>query len=153
MGANTEEEGQPQESLRRFRPENGRQIHEEECKEALKDHGMIRNWRKIEVTINNAKRLLEVREEFDSFDMYMWRFVNSELIDNCLLSFADMPSRMERSEAMSRDLKRRGFKFVGSTICYSFMQAVGMVNDHLIHCFRYNDIKSIIEKKHKKISE
>ena len=112
----------------------------EDVERLLDDPGMIRNRRKIEATINNARRLLEVREEFGSFDRYIWGFVGGKPIKNRFRSFKEMPSKTERSEVMTRDLKRRGFKFVGPTICYSFMQAVGMVNDHIVHCFRYNEV-------------
>lgn len=124
-----------------FDPESVARYTEEDVERLLGDPRMIRNRRKIEATINNARRLLEVREEFGSFDSYVWGFVDGEPIKNRLRSFEEMPSKTERSERMSRDLKRRGFKFVGPTICYSFMQAVGMVNDHLVHCFRWREIR------------
>jgi DNA-3-methyladenine glycosylase I len=123
-----------------FDPEHVARYTEEDIERLLDDPGMIRNRRKIEATVNNARRLLEVREEFGSFDRYIWGFVDGKPIKNRFRSFKEMPSKTERSEAMTRDLKRRGFKFVGPTICYSFMQAVGMVNDHLVHCFRYNEV-------------
>jgi len=123
-----------------FDPEKVARYTEEDVERLLNDPGMIRNRRKIEAAINNAHRLLEVRAEFGSFDRYIWGFVGGKPIKNRLRSFEGMPSKTERSEAMTRDLKRRGFKFVGPTICYSFMQAVGMVNDHLVHCFRYNEV-------------
>lgn len=136
-----------------FDPEKVARFTEKDVERLLKNPGMIRNRMKIEAAINNAQRLLEVRDEFGSFERYIWSFVDGEPIDNRLHSFADMPSKTERSEAMSKGLKGRGFKFVGPTICYSFMQAMGMVNDHLVHCYRYNEIKLIAEQKHKKISE
>lgn len=104
---------------------------------------MIRNRAKIMAAINNARRVREVKREFGSFDAYIWRFVDGKTIDHRLKDFSEMPSESEESREMSLDLKRRGFQFVGPTICYSFMQAVGMVNDHLVHCFRYKEIKQI----------
>lgn len=124
-----------------FDPEGVARYTEEDVERLLGDPGMIRNRRKIEAAINNARRLLEVREEYGSFDSYVWGFVDGEPIKNHFRSFEEMPSKTERSERMSRDLKRRGFKFVGPTICYSFMQAVGMVNDHLVTCFRWREIR------------
>jgi DNA-3-methyladenine glycosylase I len=132
--------GSLREAFDGFDPEKVAQYTEEDVERLLDDPGMIRNRRKIEATINNARRLLKVRGEFGSFDRYIWGFVGGKPIKNRLRSFEGMPSKTERSEAMARDLKRRGFKFVGPTICYSFMQAVGMVNDHLVHCFRYNEV-------------
>jgi len=131
-----------------FDPEKVAKFTEGDVRRLLGDPGMIRNRRKIEAAINNARRLLEIREEFGSFDEYVWGLIDGKPIDNRLSSFEDMPSKTERSEAMSRDLKKRGLKFVGPMICYSFMQAVGMVNDHLVDCFRYDEIKSIAEPRH-----
>jgi DNA-3-methyladenine glycosylase I len=103
--------------------------------------GVIHNRSKIEAAINNAARFLEVQKEFGTFDVYIWRFVNGKTIHNTFAAFADMPAETTESEAMSKDLKKRGFKFVGPTICYAFMQAAGFVNDHLTFCFRYRQIK------------
>lgn len=104
---------------------------------------MIRNRMKIEATVNNARRFLGIQGEFGSFDRYIWGFVGGRPIMNRFSSFSEMPLKTKESEAMSRDLKRRGSKFAGPTICYSFMQAVGMVNDHLVHCFRYDEINKL----------
>ena len=90
----------------------------------------------------NAQRFLEVQKEYGSFSEYIWRFVDGRPINNWLKSFNDMPSKTETSEAMSKDLKKRGFKFVGPVICYSYMQAVGLVNDHLVSCYRHDEIIS-----------
>lgn len=106
----------------------------------LSDAGIIRNRLKILGAINNAKRFLEVQEEFGTFDRYIWGFVGKKPIGSGLRSFADMPAKTPLSEAISKDLKAMGFKFVGSTIVYSHMQATGMVNDHLITCFRYREL-------------
>jgi DNA-3-methyladenine glycosylase I len=107
----------------------------------LQDSGIVRNRLKIESTISNAKSFLEVRKEFGSFDKYIWQFVNHRTIQNRWKSIKDLPVKTEESDLMSKDLKKRGFRFVGSTICYAFMQAAGMVNDHVVNCFRYKELK------------
>jgi len=99
--------------------------------------GIVRNRLKIESAIQNAKLFLAVQDEFGTFDAYIWDFVGNEPKQNDWKSLKEVPAKTAESDAMSKDLKRRGFKFVGSTICYAFMQAVGMVNDHLAGCFRY----------------
>jgi len=104
---------------------------------------VIRNRAKILSAINNARKFKEVQDEFGSFDAYIWRFVGGRATDHRLRDFSNMPSESEESMAMSRDLKKRGFTFVGPTICYAFMQAVGIVNDHLVHCFRYKEINEM----------
>ena len=106
----------------------------------LRDPGIVRNRLKIRASILNARAFLEVRKEFGSFDEYIWRFVGGRPIKNRRRSMRQVPARTKESDAMSEDLKRRGFKFVGSTICYAFMQAVGMVNDHAVNCFRYRQL-------------
>ncbi len=106
----------------------------------LQDSGIVRNRAKIEAAIGNAKRTLEVRGEFGSLDAYLWGFVGGRPIANRRRTMAALPSETEESRAMSRDLKRRGFRFVGPTICYAFMQAVGMVNDHAVTCFRHREV-------------
>lgn len=103
----------------------------------LKNEGIIRNRLKIAAVISNAKAFLQIQKEFGSFDLYIWQFVGGKPIVNKRLSIKDIPASTPESDAMSKDLKKRGFKFVGSTICYAFMQAVGMVNDHEVKCFRY----------------
>lgn len=103
----------------------------------LMNEGIIRNRSKIEAAVTNANRFLEVQQEFGSFDAYLWRFVHGEPMDHGFTSRAGIPATSEESDALSRDLKKRGFKFVGPTICYAFMQAIGMVNDHTIDCFRH----------------
>lgn len=107
----------------------------------LQDSGIVRNRLKIESTISNAKSFLEVRKEFGSFDKYIWQFVKYRTIQNRWKSIKDLPSRTEESDLMSKDLRKRRFRFVGSTICYAFMQAAGMVNDHVVNCFRYEELK------------
>ena len=106
----------------------------------LKDPGIVRNRLKIDSAVANAKAFLRVQEEFGSFDRYVWRFVGGKPRVNSWMSARQVPARTAESDAMSKDLKARGFNFVGSTICYAFMQAVGMVNDHLVGCFRYEAV-------------
>ena len=106
----------------------------------LANAGIVRNRLKIEAAIGNARAFLQVREEFGSFDSYLWRFVEGQPIRNGWVSFRDIPATTPVSDALSRDLKKRGFRFVGSTICYAFMQAVGMVNDHTTNCFRWQEM-------------
>ena len=113
---------------------------EDDVARLLGDAGIVRNRMKIEAAIGNAKALLAVREEFGSFDAYIWRFVGGKPKRNTFRSLRDLPSSTPESDAMSKDLKKRGFRFVGSTICYAFMQAVGMVNDHEVACFRYSEV-------------
>jgi DNA-3-methyladenine glycosylase I len=108
--------------------------------ELMNNAGIIRNRLKIHATIQNAKSFLKVREEFGSFDKYLWQFVDGKPIVNRRKSMKEIPARTEISDAMSQDLLKRGFKFVGSTICYANMQAVGMVNDHLVTCFRHKQL-------------
>jgi DNA-3-methyladenine glycosylase I len=108
----------------------------------LADAGIIRNRLKILAAINNAKRFLEVQREFGTFDRYIWGFVGGKPVVNRLKSFSEMPARTPLSDLISEDLKARGFKFVGSTIVYSHLQATGLVNDHLVTCFRYREIIS-----------
>jgi DNA-3-methyladenine glycosylase I len=107
----------------------------------LTNSEIIRNRLKINATITNARAFLQVQKEFGSFDRYIWQFVNGKPIQNSWRKMTDIPSSTPESEAMSKDLKKRGFKFIGATICYAFMQAVGMVNDHVVDCFRYKELK------------
>ncbi len=110
-------------------------------KELLVNAGIVRNRLKIEAAITNAEKFLEIQKEFGSFNKYIWRFVNYSPIKNEFEKLSDYPATTHESDEMSKDLKKRGVKFVGSTICYAFMQAVGMVNDHSMRCFRHNNIK------------
>jgi DNA-3-methyladenine glycosylase I len=107
----------------------------------LKNEGIVRNRLKVASTIDNARGFLAVQEEFGSFDAYVWGFVDGKPVINRRRRMADVPAETPLSLALSKDLKRRGFRFVGSTICYAFMQAVGMVNDHLVSCFRYEQVQ------------
>ena len=106
----------------------------------LQNSGIIRNRQKILAAINNAQRILEVQEKFDSFDAYIWRFVDGKPIVHKLRRLKDYLATSAESDALSKDLKQRGFKFVGSTICYAHMQATGMINDHVVDCFRRREI-------------
>jgi len=108
----------------------------------LQDAGIIRNRAKIRGTIENSKAFLNVREEFGSFDHYIWSFVEGKPIVNRWISLSELPARTELSDRMSKDLTKRGFKFAGSTICYAFMQAAGLVNDHVTDCFRHREVGS-----------
>jgi DNA-3-methyladenine glycosylase I len=112
----------------------------QKVKALLKDAGIIRNRLKIHAAIENAKKFLELRKEFSSFDRYIWQFVGGKPRINRRRAPRDVPAKTRESDAMSEDLKDRGFKFVGSTICYAFMQAAGMVNDHAVHCFRHSQL-------------
>ena len=123
-----------------FDPRRVARYGERDLERLLADPGIIRNRLKLQGAVNNAKRFLEVQEEFGSFDKYIWGFVAGRPVRSGLRSFQDMPARTPLSDAVSRDLKARGFKFVGSTVVYSHMQATGMVNDHLVWCFRYQEI-------------
>jgi DNA-3-methyladenine glycosylase I len=118
--------------------------YKEQKKESLlKDEGIIRNRMKIEAAVSNAKLILQIQQELGSFDRYIWQFVNQQTIHNSRKTMKEIPATSAESDAMSKDLKKRGFKFCGSTICYAFMQATGMVNDHLTQCFRFDEVKRI----------
>lgn len=109
----------------------------------LADAGIVRNRQKVNATISNAAAFLEVQEEFGSFDRFIWRFVGGAPIQNGWRAMHEIPAATAESETMSRDLKQRGFRFVGPTICYAFMQGAGLVNDHVVHCFRHREIESL----------
>ena len=106
----------------------------------MQNAGIIRNWLKIESAIINAQKFLEVKKEFGSFDKYVWQFTNYKTINNKIKTMKDYQAKTKESDAMSKALKERGFKFVGSTICYAFMQAAGMVNGHIVNCFRHKEV-------------
>ncbi|MFA8433242.1 MAG: DNA-3-methyladenine glycosylase I [Marinifilaceae bacterium] len=124
-----------------FDPKKVAQYGEDKYEELLKNEGIIRNRLKIKSAITNAQQFLKIQEEFGSFDQYIWSFVNGNTIQNSWKSLRELPAETPESRNMSKDLKKRGFKFVGPTICYAFMQAVGMVNDHTVDCFRYEELK------------
>lgn len=114
---------------------------EKKRKELLENAGIVRNKLKVNAFIVNAQLFLDIQKEFGSFDKYIWQFVNYKPIVNKFKSLKEIPPFTKESDAMSKDLKKRGFKFVGSTICYAFMQATGMVNDHITSCYRYRELK------------
>ena len=114
-----------------------------DIKRLLDNKGIIRNRRKIESAINNAQRFLETKKEFGTFDSYIWSFVDYKTIHNKFKTWTDIPAVSKGSESMSKDMKSRGFTFVGPTVCYAFMQTVGMVNDHVMKCFRRKELTSI----------
>jgi len=116
---------------------------EKDLERLLGDPGIVRNRLKLQSAIRNAQGVLEIQKDFGSLDSYLWSFVGGNPIQNEWKSMAELPAKTDLSEAMSKDLKKRGFNFVGPTICYAFMQAVGMVNDHTTDCYRYNEVKEL----------
>ncbi|HSW94141.1 MAG TPA: DNA-3-methyladenine glycosylase I [Gammaproteobacteria bacterium] len=122
-----------------FDPIKISQYNSKKIEQLLKNPGIIRNRLKIEATITNAKAYLTLLKEWDSFSQYIWHFVDGHPVQNHRKHFKNVPNKTPVSDCMSKDMKKRGFKFTGSTICYAFMQAVGMVNDHTIDCFRYKE--------------
>src|SRR5215472_15009124 len=122
-----------------FDPAKVARFNTDKIKRLMSDPGIVRNRLKIDSAIRNAQRTLAVQKEFGSFDRYIWQFVGGTPIKNSWRSMTNLPAQTKESIAMSKDLKRRGFNFVGPTVCYAFMQAVGMVNDHLVDCFRYRE--------------
>lgn len=127
-------------AFRNFDPARVARFTDKDIACLLADPGIIRNRLKVAAAVTNAKRFLEIQKEFGSFDAYIWRFVGGRTIRNKCRTIKDIPATSSESDAMSQDLKSRGFKFVGSTICYAFMQAAGMVNDHTVDCFRSKTI-------------
>ena len=126
-----------------FDPKKIIRYDDKKVAELLADPGIVRNRLKVAATIRNAQACLDVQKEFGSLDKYLWKFVDGRPIDSARKSMADAPTRSEVSDALSKDLLKRGFKFVGTTICYSFMQAVGMINDHLVTCPQYRRVKKL----------
>jgi len=126
-----------------FDPTRVAKYSDEDVSRLMEAPGVIKHKAKILSAINNAQRVLELQKEFGSFNTFIWRFVNGQPINHGLASFSEMPRENEQAKAMSKELKARGFKFVGPAVCYSFMQAVGLVNDHLIWCFRYKQVQNI----------
>ena len=123
-----------------FDPEKVARFNEKKINELLTDSGIIRNKLKIRSAVSNAQAFLKIQEEFGSFDTYSWQFVGGKCKVNKVKTIKEIPATSEESDALSKDLKKRGFKFVGSTIIYAHMQAVGMVNDHTTDCFRYREL-------------
>ena len=129
------------EAFDNFDPAKVARYTDAKCAKLLKNEGIIRNRLKIASAVSNAKAFLAVQKEFGTFDSYIWAFVGGKPLDNKLKG-GDVPAKTEISDAISKDLKKRGFNFVGSTIMYAFMQATGMVNDHLVTCFRYKEVSN-----------
>ena len=123
-----------------FNPTKVAGYSSKDVKRLLADPGIVRNRLKIMAAVTNALKFMEVQKEFGSFDRYIWQFTNGRPIKHKFRTLSLIPTKARESDSMSRDLQRRGFKFVGSTICYAFMQAVGLVNDHTINCFRYSQV-------------
>jgi DNA-3-methyladenine glycosylase I len=124
-----------------FEPEKVAAYTDADMKRIIEHPGIIRNSRKIESSVRNARAFLAVQKEYGSFDKYIWGFVDGKPKLNAFTSFKEMPAETEESRAMSKDLKNRGFNFVGPTICYAYMQAAGMVNDHLTKCYRWKEVQ------------
>ena len=125
-----------------FDPDKVARYTQKRVEKLLRNPGIVRNRLKVESAVKNAKAFLKVRDEFGSFDDYVWRFTDGATIVNSWNTLTDLPAKTAESDAMSKDLKSRGFTFVGSTICYAYMQASGMVLDHVVDCFRYRELKS-----------
>jgi DNA-3-methyladenine glycosylase I len=123
-----------------FNPQRIARYGEDKIKSLLNDPGIVRNRLKVEAAVNNAQKFLEMQKEFGSFDAFIWQFIGGATRQNRWRRQADVPASTPESDAMSKELKRRGFKFVGSTICYALMQATGMVNDHVTDCFRHKEL-------------
>jgi DNA-3-methyladenine glycosylase I len=123
-----------------FDPQKIAKYNEEKYESLMADTGIVRNRAKIQATISNAKAFLIIQKEFGTFDKYIWSFVDHQPKMNSWKSLAELPAKTELSDLMSKDLTKRGFKFAGSTICYAFMQGAGMVNDHVVDCFRYEEL-------------
>jgi DNA-3-methyladenine glycosylase I len=134
------------EAFDNFNPEKIAKYSPENLNRIMNSPGVIKNKAKILSAVTNAQQFLKIQKEFGSFNAFIWQFVNGKTINNNLKSSAEIPAETEESRAMSRELKNRGFKFVGPTICYAFMQAVGLVNDHLIGCFRHEQILKVGNK-------
>jgi DNA-3-methyladenine glycosylase I len=133
-----------------FDPEKVARFGERDVRRLLADEGIVRNRLKIHSAVANAKAFLAVQKEFRSFDTYVWGFVGGGPLQNQRRTIRDVPARTAESDAMSKDLRRRGFNFVGSTICYAYMQAVGMVNDHLVGCFRHGPLSGTRPRRNRR---
>ncbi len=129
-----------------FNPITVAKFDDRKIEELMKYEGIIRNEKKIRASVNNAKRFIEVQKEFGSFSKYIWKFVDYKPIINSWKNESEIPAKTELSEAISKDLKKRGFEFIGPVIIYSHLQATGLINDHIIDCFRYNQINQIRKK-------
>lgn len=126
-----------------FVPARVARYNERKIQSLMADAGIIRNRLKIQATVTNAKAFLAVQKEFKSFDEYIWQFVEGKPLQNAWKTLKDIPAKTKEAEIMSKDLQQRGFRFVGPTICYAHMQATGMVNDHILDCFRHKQVKKL----------
>ncbi len=129
-------------AFKNFDPKKVAKFTPKDYERLLQNEGIVRNRQKIQAAITNAQCFLAVQNEFGTFDKFIWQFTNGKTVHNRCRTIRDIPPKTELSDAMSKELIRRGFKFVGSTICYAFMQAAGMVNDHTTDCFRYRELKA-----------
>jgi DNA-3-methyladenine glycosylase I len=129
----------------RFEPARVASYDDEKVQALLSNSGIVRNRLKIQAAIQNARAFLAVQDEYGSFDSYIWQFVEGKPIQNSWKILQEIPATTKESDAMSKELKKRGFTFVGSTICYAFMQAVGMVNDHVVDCFRWQEVQAPVK--------
>lgn len=132
-----------------FDPKKVANYTESQIESLMKNRDIIRNRPKILAAINNAKKFIMIQEKFGTFDNYIWQFFDGKPINNSFQEAADLPAKTELSETISRELKKRGFQYMGPTVCYAFMQATGLVNDHLKSCFRYEEIKKLDHNKNK----
>jgi DNA-3-methyladenine glycosylase I len=137
----------------RFDPEKVARYGARDVARLLRDPGIVRNRLKVESAVSNARAFLEVREQHDSFDAFLWRYAGGAPRLNAWRVLSELPSHTAESDRMSRDLKRLGFRFVGSTICYAFMQSVGMVNDHVVGCFRYREVDARVRRLTARVEE
>jgi DNA-3-methyladenine glycosylase I len=128
-----------------FEPTTVASYDDSKVQALLANPGIVRNRLKIQAAIQNARSFLAVQDQFGSFDTYIWQFVDGKPIQNSWKSLQEIPATTQESDAMSKDLKKRGFTFVGSTICYAFMQAIGMVNDHVVDCFRWREVQTFVK--------
>ena len=131
------------EAFNNFNPEKLARFSDKKIEKLLQNPGIIRNKLKVHSAVKNAKAFLEIQKEFGSFDKYIWQFTGNGTIHNSWQEMKEIPAKTPESDTMSKDLKKRGFSFVGSTICYAYMQAAGMVNDHVTDCFRYEEVKKL----------
>lgn len=137
-----------QKAFHGFAPQKVARITSTQLEKLKQNPDIVRNRLKIEATVINAQNFLKVQKEFGSFASYLWSFVDHQPIQNHRKSLKQIPAKTDVSDKLSKDLKKRGFKFIGTTICYAFMQAVGMVNDHVVDCFRYSAIQKLGKKKY-----
>jgi DNA-3-methyladenine glycosylase I len=126
-----------------FEPAKVASYDDAKVQQMLMNSGIVRNRLKIQAAIQNAQSFLEIQDHYGSFDTYIWQFVDGKPLQNSWKSLQEIPATTKESDAMSKELKKRGFTFVGSTICYAFMQAVGMVNDHIVDCFRWQEVQAL----------